>query len=219
MITIACDKCERLLSVEAELAGSKIACPHCGDVNVVPLPAGSAAESRQASGEPAGPDRAAAAGFPPDAGPEQRVRIIRPAVIRAHPFSVLGLWTLIALGATGVIYLGLVRDSVAWLIGSLVVLVGAVGTLGVWKVISLSETLEITNKRSVLRRGLFSKSTTEVVHNDIRNFQITQTFLQRVLKVGTIGISSAGQDAVEIVMHDAPHPEEVRRIIDLYRSL
>lgn len=216
MITITCDKCERLLSVESDLAGSKIACPHCGDINVVPLanpPVTTHAPM------PAPTDRAAAAGYPPDSGPEQRVKIVRPAVIRAHPFSILGLWILVILGVTGVVYLGLVRNSTPWLIGSAIVLLASLGTLGVWKVISLSETLEITNKRSVLRRGLFSKATTEVVHDDIRNFQITQTFLQRVLKVGTIGISSAGQDAVEIVMRDAPNPEEVRKIIDLYRSL
>jgi phage FluMu protein Com len=218
MITITCDKCERLLSVENDLAGSKIACPHCGDINVVPQPGQSTSTASQST-SPARADRASTAGYPPDSGPEQRVKIVHPAVIRAHPFSILGLWTLILLSAVGVIYLGLIRNSTAWLIGSGVILLAALATLGVWKVLSLSETLEITNKRSVLRRGLLSKATTEVVHDDIRNFQITQTFLQRVLKVGTIGISSAGQDAVEIVMHDAPHPEEVRKVIDLYRSL
>lgn len=219
MITITCDKCERLLSVENNLAGSKIACPHCGDINVVPLANPPVATHAPHAPQAAPTDRASAAGYPPDSGPEQRVKIVRPAVIRAHPFSILGLWTLVTLGGIGVIYLGLVRNSTPWLVGSAIVLLASLSTLGVWKIISLSETLEISNKRSVLRRGILSRATTEVIHNDIRNFQITQTFLQRVLKVGTIGISSAGQDEVEIVMRDAPHPEEVRKIIDLYRSL
>lgn len=208
MITIPCDKCERPLSVEETLAGSKIACPHCGDINVVPRP-GPAAQA----------DRAAAAGFPPDAGPEQRVTLIRPALIRAHPFSTLGLWTLIVASLVGLIYFGMVQRSGPWGITSGVVLILSLAAMGTWKLISLAETLEITNKRSILRRGILSKATTEVVHDDIRNFQITQSFLQRVLGVGTIGISSAGQDAVEIVMHDAARPEEVRKIIDLYRPL
>lgn len=211
MITITCDKCERALSVEDSLAGSKIACPHCGDVNLVPA-LGEAGVAARA-------DRASAAGFPPDSGPEQHVKLVRPAVVRAHPLTSVGLWLVILLAAVGVVYLGLMRHSRPWGIGSGVVLLLGLGTMGVWKVLSLSETLEITNKRSILRRGLFSKSTTEVVHNDIRNFQVTQTFVQRILRVGTIGISSAGQDAVEIVMHDASRPDEVRRIIDLYRPL
>mgnify|MGYP001173718163 CR=1 FL=1 len=216
MITIKCDKCDRPLSVQEELAGSKIACPHCGDINIVP---GFSEQAARPAASPSRADAASLAGYPPDAGPEQRVKIIRPAVVRAHPFSVSGLWVLVTLGLVGVIYLGMVRNSTAWLIASAAVLLGALATLGVWKVLSLSETLEITNKRSILRRGLLSKATSEVVHDDIRNFQITQTFIQRLLKVGTIGISSAGQDAVEIVMHDAPRPEEVRKIIDLYRSM
>ncbi len=220
MITTKCDKCDRLLSVEDSLAGSKIACPHCGDINVVPAADDPASRPPAQTATPGSKsDLASLAGYPPDAGPEQRVKIIRPAVVRAHPFSVLGLWILAALGVIGVVYLGLVRGSNAWLIASAIVLLGALATLGIWKVLSLSETLEITNKRSILRRGLLSKATSEVVHDDIRNFQVTQTFMQRVLKVGTIGISSAGQDAVEIVMHDAPRPEEVRKIIDLYRSM
>ncbi|MCW5767669.1 MAG: PH domain-containing protein [Phycisphaeraceae bacterium] len=217
MITVTCDKCERLLSVEDSLAGSKIACPHCGDINVIPKRP-SAPDSRETAPRPS-VDRAAAAGYPPDSGPEQRVRLIRPAVIRAHPVAIVGLWTLVLAGLVGAIYLGLVKGSTTWLVASLVACLGALGALGVWKVLSLSETMEITTKRSVLRRGLLSKATTEVVHDDIRNLQISQTFLQRVLKVGTIGISSAGQDAVEIVMRDAPNPQEIRKIIDLYRPL
>lgn len=211
MITIRCDKCEKPLSVEDSLAGSKIACPHCGDINVVP--------SQASPGSASTPDRAAAAGFPPDSGPEQRVRLIRPAVVRAHPFTMLGLWSLLLLSLIGLVYLGLVKNSTAWGVASAVVLVIVLIVMAVWKLVSLAETLEITNKRSILRRGIFSRSTTEVVHNDIRNFQISQTFIQRILRVGTIGISSAGQDAVEIVMHDAARPDEVRRIIDLYRPI
>lgn len=212
MITISCDKCERVLSVEDSLAGSKIACPHCGDVNVVPNPGAIAPSGAVA-------DRATAAGYPPDSGPEQHVKLVRPAVVRAHPLASLGLWAVAVLALVGVLYLGFMQGSRGWGIGSGVALALSLLVMGIWKIVSLSETLEITNKRSILRRGLFSKSTTEVVHNDIRNFQITQSFVQRVLRVGTIGISSAGQDAVEIVMHDAARPEEVRRIIDLYRPL
>lgn len=147
------------------------------------------------------------------------MRLIRPAVVRAHPFTMLGLWSLILLSLIGLVYLGLVKNSTAWGVASAVVLVIVLIVMAVWKLVSLAETLEITNKRSILRRGIFSRSTTEVVHNDIRNFQISQTFIQRILRVGTIGISSAGQDAVEIVMHDAARPDEVRRIIDLYRPI
>lgn len=218
MISITCDKCDRVLSVADELAGSKIACPHCGDINVVRVqPAAVVAAAPTA--KPAGADRASAAGYPPDSGPEQRVLVLRPATFRAHPFR-SSLAILVALaGVAGAIYFGFIRKDATWMWVSVAALAVALAIMAVWKVLSLSETLEITNKRSVLRRGLLSKATSEVVHDDIRNFQVTQTFVDRVLGVGTIGISSSGQDAVEIVMHDAPAPARVRRVIDLYRPL
>jgi len=218
MISITCDKCDRPLNVADELAGSKVACPHCGDINVVRVGPGSLPVASPAPHGLAA-DRAAAAGYPPDSGPEQRVLMLRPAAFRAHPFKSALLALLAVAGAAGGTYFGFVQRHTTWLTVSVAALAVSLLVIGVWKVLSLSETLEITNKRSILRRGLLSKATSEVVHDDIRNFQVTQTFVDRVLGVGTIGISSSGQDAVEIVMHDAPSPAQVQRVIDLYRPM
>jgi len=83
----------------------------------------------------------------------------------------------------------------------------------------LGDRLHITNKRSILRSGFFSKSTTEVLHDHVRNVQVDQTFLNRIFNVGTIGISSSGQDGIEIVAHSIPRPMHVKETIDLYRPL
>jgi uncharacterized membrane protein YdbT with pleckstrin-like domain len=91
--------------------------------------------------------------------------------------------------------------------------------LMVWKLITLDCGLKVTTKRSVERRGLFSRATSEVLHADIRNVQIEQSFWQRVWNVGTLSISCAAEHEDEIRMTDVPRPEEVRRIIDLYRPL
>lgn len=83
----------------------------------------------------------------------------------------------------------------------------------------IGDRLHITNKRSILRSGFFSKSTTEVLHDHVRNVQVDQTFLNRIFNVGTIGISSSGQDGVEIVAHKIARPMHVKETIDLYRPL
>ena len=36
MIQIECDNCERTFPVEDRLAGGKVPCPMCGDINRVP---------------------------------------------------------------------------------------------------------------------------------------------------------------------------------------
>jgi uncharacterized membrane protein YdbT with pleckstrin-like domain len=83
----------------------------------------------------------------------------------------------------------------------------------------LGAAFEVTTKRTVMHRGFFSRATSEVVHDNIRNIQVDQTFLQRVFGVGRIGISSSGQDGVEIQVNHLREPDKLREIIDLYRPI
>lgn len=218
MIQKICDGCERTIEVGDELAGQKVACEACGDVNVMPGKATSTATA-PAMGRN---DRAVAMGLPPDTGPEQPALKVRPAMLRARPFAFLAQLLVLLAGLAGVVW-GLVGQpstaNTAALIGGGLVAVVAMGSLGVWKIKTLGAVLEITNKRTVLRRGLFSRATSEVVHDNIRNVQVTQTFWQRVWKVGTLGLSSSGQDGIEIEIGDIPNPDRVRKVIDAYRPL
>ena len=93
-------------------------------------------------------------------------------------------------------------------------LLGIVGLL-IWWLLTKAASLTITNKRVVQRRGLLSKHTTEVVHRDIRNIQVSQSMLQRLFGVGSIGISSSGQGGVEIQFSGIEDPESVKALIDL----
>ncbi|MEZ6243618.1 MAG: PH domain-containing protein [Phycisphaerales bacterium] len=216
MIRIHCDNCERLIEVPDEQAGEKIACPDCGDINRVP---GAAPDARRPGEAPAKKqDRAAAAGYPPDSGPEKTVRTLRPSLFRARPitFSVTALLLVAAIIALAT---GLAQGRAwLWVMGALVALV-ALAFILYWWVKTLSAALVVTNKRTIQKRGLLARSTSEVVHDNIRNIQIDQTFWQRVWGVGSIGISSSGQDGIEVQMGDLKNPDEIRRIIDLYRPL
>ncbi|MBX3385088.1 MAG: PH domain-containing protein [Phycisphaeraceae bacterium] len=95
-------------------------------------------------------------------------------------------------------------------------------TLAVWWVLKRSVALIITNKRTTLREGLFSRNSREVLHDRIQDIQVRQTFLQRILRTGSIGISNAGggggDAGVEIQAHDLPNPLRIRAIIDAYRG-
>ena len=203
MIKIKCDKCERVIEVDPSKAGQKVECPSCGDTNLVPRKS----------------DRATAAGFPADTGPEQRVLIVRKAMFRAHPMLVSFLFIVAVGGLVGgtvmaLSAIGLPLAVVAWLFGLV-----AAGWLGVWKFLTFGETLEITNKRSILHVGILRKNTTEVLHDNIRNVQVDQSFWNRVWNVGTMGISSSAQAGVEIEAKHIPKPHHVRKVIDLYRPI
>lgn len=87
----------------------------------------------------------------------------------------------------------------------------------VWWLRCKGTQLTVTNERTRLRTGLLSKSITEVWHRDVRNVQLRQTFFQRILGVGYLGISSAGQGGVEISVRGIPDPERVKELIDNHR--
>ncbi len=222
VIRIQCDKCDKTIEVNDSLAGQKIDCPHCGDVNRIPAPSPAAPPPAAAPATQAPPqappvapspaaDRPSAMGLPPDSGPEKHVMTVKPAMFRAHP--VLGLiTTLIWIGG---IVAAIYFSSWWWLIAT------AVGLLFIaaWWVKKQTVRLEITNKRCILREGLLSRATNEVLHDHVRNIQTDQSLFERILNVGSVGISSAGQDGIEIMVDDLPNPDRIREIVDAYRPI
>lgn len=90
--------------------------------------------------------------------------------------------------------------------------IGIVALL-VWWIKVTHTTLTIDDEKSVLREGVFSKSMSEVYHEDVRNTQISKSFLQRMFGVGNLRISSAGQGDMEISIPGIPKPAEAKRII------
>lgn len=88
----------------------------------------------------------------------------------------------------------------------------------VWYFKCLGTTLTVTNEQTTLRRGILSKYTNDVFHENVRNIIVRQSFLQRMCGVGTIGISSAGQAGIEIEVHGIPDPDQIKSIIDNCRG-
>ena len=216
MITFPCDKCDKLLETDDTAAGTKVECPHCGDVNVVPA-AGKGGYAR-VKARAAAPDRAESLGLPPDSGPEQEVIRVHPAMVRAHPLAGFGL--LLALGV-GIVGTGI---SVATALIPAAIGFGVLALVGViwfcvWKVQSWTTTLIITTKRTTLRKGILSRSQREVLHDRVQDVQVNQTFLDRMLGVGSLGLSTSSDEGVEITVADVPNVLHVRKVIDAYRDM
>ena len=217
MIKKACDRCDRVLELDDSKAGTKVHCPSCGDVNLIPF-----VTKYQPNSTPSQTvGRAEAKGYPPDKGPEVQVLMLRRAMFRSRPLSFITVALLtIASLVLALIYLVNPAALPVWvaITAVLIVLAGSI-LFVIWWIQSLSARLDVTNKRTITRRGLLSRSTSEVLHDNIRNVQIEQTFWQRVWHVGSIGISSSGQDGIKIQMHNVPTPDRLKEVIDLYRPL
>ncbi len=226
MIEFRCDRCDRTISAEEGEAGGKMECPYCGDMNRVPRKGdGSVAErgvvgSATVDATGRSVDRAAAAGLPADSGPEERVMMVRPSIWRGWPALSIGL--LLAPVAGSIVTMVLVTNG-RMTAGAIALGIGAavawLPLLVWWLIATVGVSLEITNKRTVAHRGLLSRSTSEVLHDHVRNIQIDQTLLDRIMGVGDIGISSSGQDGIEIAVRQVPRPDRVKEVIDLYRPL
>ena len=86
-----------------------------------------------------------------------------------------------------------------------------------WWLDCLGHRIVVTDQRTIFRKGLLSKFTNEILHSHVRNIQINQSVFQRLMHVGSIGISSSGQAGIEIFIRGIPNPYDVKSIIDQYR--
>ncbi len=220
MIQFQCDKCDMEIEVDDHLAGSKHECIGCGDTNRVPAGSLSGDQPHQDDViDSKKVDRAAEAGFAPDFGPEVRVLLVRRCWFRSRAFRFTLNVLQIIIGLVGLVWMLINDKSLFWIALFLPMSIGGVGILSWWLFDRLGTSLEITTKRTIMHRGIFSKSSSEVVHDNIRNIQVEQSFFQRLFSVGKIGISSSGQDGLELEVNHLKDPNNLRKIIDLYRPL
>lgn len=87
----------------------------------------------------------------------------------------------------------------------------------IWALQTKCTKITVTSRRTVLRRGILSKSLNEVWHRDLRSVGMRQTILQRMLGVGQLDLSTAGQSGIEISVSGIRWPERVKELIQQRR--
>ena len=87
-----------------------------------------------------------------------------------------------------------------------------------WWLRCLATSLVITDSRVTLRKGLLSKATNDVLIADIRNVQVSQSFLQRIFGVGAVAVSTSGQGDMEIEVPGMPAPDRIKAILNDRRA-
>lgn len=214
-LTYRCPHCNASHEIEEALIGERIDCRKCGRPFEASMPIARPVE--------AGDQTASTPNYQVKAGEgevEDQILQLHPSMLRSHPFRFLGLCLLVLAGIAA-LFFGLV-GGVALpgnapplvLLVSGAILAGVAGIYLVsWWLEAKYTTLTVTNRRTELRRGLISRNTSEVRHEDVRNLQVHQTTVERLLGVGDIAISSAGQDDLEIHVHGITNPEKIASII------
>jgi len=220
-ILYRCPHCSQLSRISETLLGRTVDCPQCGRPFRAEAPSAQPIDESTLSGEDAQSVPEIAAG----SSDEEEVLLVRhPAMLRPHPFRFLLLLLFVGLGAAALVSSlfweqGLVLNNQEWLspmalqwVGLALMLVGSLW-LGVWWLQTRTQELKVTSKRTIQRSGLISRFTSEVQHDDVRNIQVDQNFYQRLVGVGDLAISSAGQSNLEIKITGISRPDQVAKVI------
>ncbi|MEX2579195.1 MAG: PH domain-containing protein [Verrucomicrobiales bacterium] len=200
-----CPLCDDVVSVAESLAGDKVECPACGRFFLAEIPR-AAPLPNSTTGKASSPD------VQRSADDEAIVEEIHPAVFRRHLLGFLLCLLLVAGGGAG-IWFGLALlgspEGLGILAGSgLAILIGLFFIVK-WIIVSRTTKLTLTSERILYRHGIFNHRTSEVRYTDVRNIALDLSLRERLLGYGDLSVSSAGQDDMEIVIHDIPNPEKV----------
>jgi uncharacterized membrane protein YdbT with pleckstrin-like domain len=75
-----------------------------------------------------------------------------------------------------------------------------------------TEHIVFTTHRVILRTGVFSRSGRDIPHNRINDVQFQQTLFERLLRCGTLTVSSASEHG-EAVLRDIPRVEQAQSVL------
>jgi uncharacterized membrane protein YdbT with pleckstrin-like domain len=104
-----------------------------------------------------------------------------------------------------------------WLLG-IIFGVGCLWLIVYLFTVKVLATYRITPRYCTSEVGFVSRRIAEVEIDHIRNINVSQSFLQRILGIGMVEISSAGGTGVEVTFESVPDPVEIRRLINTRRN-
>lgn len=203
-----CPICSEEVAVPGRMVGETIRCPigSCGQPIFVDAPRAEFLGAASAEEE----TPALASSSPIDQ--ERQLLVLRPSMWRNSPVKFTAAWVGVVASA-GFALWSLVAAKPVVGFFAVAVLLLLLSSLVVWWLNVFATSLIVTTRRTTLRRGIFEKNTNEVQHDDVRNIQVDQGVLDRMLGVGTLKISSSGQDDLEIVVDGIIHPGDVAQTI------
>ncbi len=204
-----CPVCHHDIDVDEGFVNETIECPNpqCGHAIRISAP-------RAALVGVANPDQ-------PDDRPdvenaadtEELLREMHPSMFRQHPFAFVGLWLAVLGGTVGSLVALLSLNMPILAVAAGVAATAAGGFLVYWWVFAQATTLTISTRRTELRYGIIRKQTSDVQHDDVRNMQVDQSLFERLMGVGTLKISSSGQDDLEIVAVGFRNPQGIADLV------
>ena len=174
-----CPHCGAANTVDPAAIGELVTCvnDNCGQVFKIDAPAGHLLRDDD-------PKVVAARGHHQDTTvtqAEQELCTVHPAIFGNRPFSFLGCLLVVIGGIVGAV---MNRDELILMYSGLALAVAGALILSYWWIQTRFRSVTVTSKRTLYTQGIFSKQTSEVQHDDVRNMQVNQSFFDRLAGVG-----------------------------------
>lgn len=77
----------------------------------------------------------------------------------------------------------------------------------------ISNEFVFTDKRIIVKKGWIETRVKTIYYDRITDISVSQSFLDRIIKTGTLSISTAGSDGYEAVINHIRKPYEVKNIL------
>lgn len=219
-LTYHCPHCHAVVDAREDLIGKVVDCPapDCGRPFRLEAPSAVPLDADALRNE-----HAAHATVTDPADDESVVTEVHPVAVRRHLGQATAVLALLVLGVAalmmGVISQPLILGEAEVMAPAALTITGgallaaALGIFAVWWIRARMTTLIVTSERTILRKGLISRDSSEVRHQDVRNLQVDQSFVQRMLGIGDLAISSSGQDDLEIEVRGIPDPGSIAEMV------
>jgi uncharacterized membrane protein YdbT with pleckstrin-like domain len=122
-------------------------------------------------------------------------------------FYIVGLIVAVVAGA-----IAKVADKTSTGVLAFAVVFVLVLLVGLFKRMSTSYT--ITSERLHIRRGLLSRREQQTKLERVQNVNTAQSFLERLLQVGSVDFDTAGTDDSDFIFAGVANPEEIVSAVD-----
>jgi uncharacterized membrane protein YdbT with pleckstrin-like domain len=143
-------------------------------------------------------------------------------LFKGHPSwrSILGFYIkgVLATAIAGAIAAGVTRiadDHVKWGVVAVVVIVVAALVVLVGLLKRISTTYTISNQRLSIQHGILSRERQEARLDRVQNVNTRQSFLERILQVGTVDFDTAGSDDYDFSFTGVADPEDITKTVHL----
>lgn len=95
----------------------------------------------------------------------------------------------------------------------IIMLIPALAIVALVALSRFSSDYKVTDQRIICKNGILSTKTSEIDIRDIRSINVTQSFFQKIFRVGDVEFTTASGPLKEAVLKNIDNPDQVKERI------